>query len=48
MVIVDAEIQRLPLSNVLPITLPLMRIEPAAVEDGPPGWRPKFATLPLP
>ena len=48
LVITSAENQMPPLANLLPITLPLMRVDPAVIEAAAAAWVPRFATLPRP
>lgn len=48
LVIHSAEILLPPLRNVLPISLPLMRVDEAAVAAAAERWRARFASLPRP
>jgi mitochondrial fission protein ELM1 len=48
LVIASAENQMPPMHNFVPITLPLMRIEPEDVAGAAQAWRERFATLPKP
>jgi len=48
LIVVGAETQMAPLPNVLQVTLPLMRVDEAAVAAGAETWRPRFADLPRP
>jgi uncharacterized protein len=48
LIIVGAETQMAPLPNVLTVTLPLMRIDEAAVAAAAKVWRPRLADLPRP
>jgi mitochondrial fission protein ELM1 len=48
LVIAGAEAQLPPLPNVLAITLPLMRVDPARVAAAGELWRPRLAALPRP
>jgi mitochondrial fission protein ELM1 len=48
LIIASAENQLPPLSNVLPISWPLMRVSEDAVAAAATTWRPRFAALPRP
>jgi mitochondrial fission protein ELM1 len=48
LVITGAETQMPALPNVLPIALPLMRVDEAGIEGAAASWRPRFAALPRP
>jgi len=48
LIIVGAETQMAPLPNVLTVTLPLMRVDRAAVAAAAETWRPRLADLPRP
>jgi len=48
LVILSGEVQIPPYPNVLKIGLPLMRVDPAAVETAAELWRPRVAQLPRP
>ncbi len=48
LVISGAETQMPARPNVLPIALPLMRVDETAIEDAAAIWRPRFAALPRP
>ncbi len=48
LVITSAENQMPPLDNLLPITLPLMRVDMAAIEAAARAWEPQLGPLPRP
>ncbi len=48
LIVAGAETQMPALPNVLPVTLPLMRIDPAALAAATEVWRPRLAGLPRP
>ncbi len=48
LVITSAENQMPPLANLLPITLPLMRVDTAAIEAAASAWAPRLGSLPRP
>jgi uncharacterized protein len=48
LIVVGAETQMAPLPNVLQVTLPLMRVDEAAVAAAAEAWRPRLADLPRP
>jgi mitochondrial fission protein ELM1 len=48
LIVVGAETQMAPLPNVLQVTLPLMRVDEAAVAAAAKAWEPKLADLPRP
>lgn len=48
LVVAGGEAQLPPLPNVFPISLPLMRVDEAAVDDAVAAWRPRLGNLPRP
>jgi uncharacterized protein len=48
LVITSAEYQMPPVANLLPITLPLMRVDTAAIQAAAEAWAPRLGTLPRP